>query len=278
MDLTFGAELEFADVQYGHKLPEGCKWNTQEETLVNSNGVANDPKGRIYKFGGEINTRPTSSIEEQVDLFSEIVNSVMPKPTVNHRCALQIHIGIRGLRDDLPRLRNMLIYITANMEKIIEKVSPIPHSFGDGSFNRWVIGSRHTMPSPKEILKMFAASTPEEFYLAHFNYSKAGKPQKHLHKRWCVNLRSLWENDETVEFRFFPGTTDPEEFRYALTFCRDLLQLAYGKVEDLPKALGPLPELPEYKPGLESGWRMTSYKIPEAKRKENIAWMSTLSS
>lgn len=278
MDLTFGVELEYADVKFGQKLPQGCTWNSQEHTLVNSNGVANDPKGKISQYGGEINTRPTSSIEEQVELFSEIISGLDPQPVVNHRCALQIHIGLRGLKNDLPRLKTIVLYCSNNLEEIIKQVSPIPNSFGDSSFHRWVIGSRNTLPNPKQVIKMFAANTPEELYLAHFNYSKDGKPQKHLHKRWAVNLRSLWENDETIEFRFFPGTTDPEQFQYALTFCRDLLQLAYGKVDELPQPKGPLPILPNYKPDLESGWRMTSYKIPETRRKENIAWMSTLSS
>ncbi|MEN6369497.1 MAG: hypothetical protein ABFD77_07360, partial [Thermotogota bacterium] len=58
---TYGVELEYADVKFGNPLPNGCAWNTKDNTIVNSNGIANDPLGKLWLFGGEINTRPTDT-------------------------------------------------------------------------------------------------------------------------------------------------------------------------------------------------------------------------
>ena len=44
-------------------------WNDKDNTIVNSNGVANDPLGKLCKYGGEINTKPTSTVEEQVEII-----------------------------------------------------------------------------------------------------------------------------------------------------------------------------------------------------------------
>ena len=63
---TYGCELEFADVDRFAKLPDGCTFDGKDHTIVNSNGIATDPKARTSTIGGEINTKATSTIDEQV--------------------------------------------------------------------------------------------------------------------------------------------------------------------------------------------------------------------
>ena len=97
---TYGCEHEFADWSVDSKLPEGCLWNHDDYTIVNSNGIANDPKGKLWRFGGEINTRPTSSIEEQCDILSQL-KMLQPTPKINYRSNLHVHVRVPGLKNDL---------------------------------------------------------------------------------------------------------------------------------------------------------------------------------
>ena len=57
-DWTCGVELEYGNVSLDCKLPGGAVWNDKDNTVVSSTGIANDPKGVLYRFGGEINTAP----------------------------------------------------------------------------------------------------------------------------------------------------------------------------------------------------------------------------
>ena len=75
MRLTYGAEFEFADIRRDVELPKGATWNTKDYSIVSSTGIANDPKGKLYNLGGEINTVPTDNIEEQVEILYRIVDA-----------------------------------------------------------------------------------------------------------------------------------------------------------------------------------------------------------
>ena len=70
---TFGAEHELGDWDQRNGLPTGFKMDTRDITVMNSNGIAADPKGRSYSFGGEINTPPTDTIEGQGAALEELL-------------------------------------------------------------------------------------------------------------------------------------------------------------------------------------------------------------
>jgi hypothetical protein len=285
--LTFGAELEFADVLYGQPLPEGSAWNREDGSIVNSNGIANCPRGKLWQYGGEINTLPTNTADEQVQVFKDIIEILDPKPVINYRCNLHIHVGMRGLRNDLAALKKLLIYIHVWQYTIFQMIDPIPEpilsDYPDKSAFRGARKryrrrgrSHQTMLTTPRMSKMLNAKTTEEFYLAHFKLSKKGKPLKHLHQRCGINLCSLWENDETIEFRHFPGTTDPEEFRTAVTWCEAFLKNAITHqlspdhllaiTMDDPK----FPTFRQYEHELEKGYQKTYYKKSTKERKKNI--------
>src|SRR5690349_493203 len=55
--LTYGLELEYGDWDRRKSMVDGAKWNDADNTCVSSTGIANDPWGKLYCFGGEANTR-----------------------------------------------------------------------------------------------------------------------------------------------------------------------------------------------------------------------------
>jgi hypothetical protein len=290
LKLTFGAELEFADVKYGQPLPEGNAWNRQDDSLVNSNGIANCPIGKYWPYGGEINTKPTDTVREQTENFMAVVACLDPAPVINYRCNLHIHVGLRGLRDDLEMLKKLLRYIDTYQLTIWQLIERIPepkreeyYSFPEyaGAMRRYKRRkqSHQSVLSPRQVAKMLAAKNTEEFYLTHFNFSRQGVPQKHLHQRCGINLRSLWENDETIEFRHFPGTLDPVEFNTCVTWCEQFMKTALDD-QDHPltilEAMGKprFPQFKKYDHILEQGYEQTSHHQPIAVRKANIERLS----
>lgn len=289
--LTFGAELEFADVLYGQPLPEGCSWNRQDYSLVNSNGIANCPIGKYYQYGGEINTKPTCTVEEQSQLFREILGILDPKPVINYRCNLHIHVGLKGLSQDLEALKKLLLYIDTWQRRIFEIIEPVPRpQHGQypkeeaykGAMKRYRRRhqSHQSVLGPTQVSRMLQSKTTEEFYLSHFVTDKNGVPQKQLHQRCGINLRSLWENNETIEFRHFPGTIKLEQFDSCLRWCEAFTEAALVTDESPEIIVTRLSNLdfPKFYPydhELEKGWEKTSHHVKPLEREKNIAALQT---
>lgn len=284
--LTYGAELEFADVLYGQPLPLDCHWNREDYSIVNSSGIANCPIGKYWPYGGEINTAPTTSIEKQVILFREIIDILDPKPVINYRCNLHIHVGIKGLNANLPALKRLLAYIDRYQKTIFQLIEPIPKPTADqyntrealaGALKRYRrrFQSHQSVLKPEQVARMLQAKNSQEFYLQHFVFDKDGKPQKQLHQRCGINLRSLWENNETIEFRHFPGTIDPLEFAACVTWCAKFMEAALETNESPTSILANMqwlrfPKFAEYQHELEEGYKLTSHHVPSAQRVINI--------
>ncbi len=127
---TYGVELEYGNCDRKIKdLPDGAKWNSLDNTCVSSTGIANDPQGKLYEFGGEINTRPTKTADEQVEHIAKVNKFLKdngPAPIVNYRSNLHIHIRVPGLKDDLKALKKLLTYIHTFQEQAFAIVENIP--------------------------------------------------------------------------------------------------------------------------------------------------------
>jgi hypothetical protein len=102
-----------------------------------------------------------------------------------------------------------------------------------------------------------------------------------IHPRLCVNLRQLWETD-TIEFRHFPGTVDPERLQAAVEWCREFVKMALreGGPKHDPRMVAKyysqkLPTFKRYDHWLETGYQMTSVKYwPRADLPARIeAWL-----
>ena len=226
MTWTYGAEHELADWQLGDKLPVGCSHDGKDYTIVNSNGIANDPSGKLWRCGGEVNTAP-SDIDGQVNMLGDLVR--VPGATVNYRSNLHLHIRVPGLADDLGALKRVqgCLHTTAPFWlPTIDPIPTVPRSDKDGR-RRWRRRrvSHHSLLTPTRLDRQMAARTTEEFFEAEVPRSKAGKVMWHAQARLCVNLRQLRETD-TVEFRHFCGTTDTGLLREAFRWCEEWLYRA----------------------------------------------------
>lgn len=226
---TYGAELELVDWHLDTTLPDGCKWDRKDYTMVNSNGIANDPTGQLYRYGGEINTRPTTTIEEQVDIFGQIIQAT--SANVNYRCNLHVHVGVPGLKGDLEGLKNLQLFINRYMPSYYPVVEPIPQpnhkeyaaaEAFKGAMKRFRRRREsHQYAMPEDRMKaVLDSSTPNEFWQAEAVRSGTDRPMWHLTKRCGINLRQLFEESGTIEFRHFPGTLDPSEFHDSLLWCK----------------------------------------------------------
>jgi hypothetical protein len=269
---TIGAELELADCRRDTQLAGRSTWDRKDYTIVNSNGVANDPTGRLWPFGGEVNTEPTSTVGAQVDVIAGVLRSVSPAPAVNYRSNFHVHLRVPGLADDVPAVHRVLRYCATHGRRAFELVDPLPPkpTAADvgwdvyaGALARWRRRSmsHHALLSPRFLRAALAAQTPEAIRVAHAPISK-GKPQYHLAPRCGVNVRALWETPgQTVEFRHFCLSLDVAVLADAMRWCVLFLQAALDGgpgPDDLLWDGARFPMQPLYDHWLETRYRATS--------------------
>lgn len=294
---TYGTEHEWGDIPRLQPLPEGYGWDTKDCTIVNSNGIANDPLGRLYAFGGEINTPPTDSIYGQVDCL-ERLKRLYPMAVTNYRSNMHLHVRVPGLEEDLAALKRWARYNAYWLPRILGAVEPIPAP-RRGQFTRELdyLGARrrynrrkrshHTILAPGRLALQLAATTPEEFFAAEVPRSKAGAVMWHAQPRAAVNLRQLRET-RTVEFRHFPGTLNADELLQCLQWVKHYTLCALLAVWDEPAQVDPwasflpgasllkttmgFPAFPEYQHALEIRYRATCFDgtVPREQIVRNI--------
>lgn len=235
---TYGAEYELSDWPRDRELPVGG-WSLDERdvTMVNSNGIAVDPKGISYRFGGEFKAPPCSSPDLLAEQYSELLK-LYPEVEINYRSNLHVHIRVPGLRDDLAMLKRIAFFNWTYLKELLEDlVEPIPRPAAKdypgeenyaGAMRRYRRRkvSHHTVIPLQRVSRQLEATTVEEFHVFEVPWShKLKAPQWQCQPRQAVNLRQLRETD-TIEFRHFPGTLNPEELRVAAEWCCDYLRCA----------------------------------------------------
>jgi hypothetical protein len=231
--LTYGAELEFGNCKIGSPLPEGASWNDQDYTCVSSTGIANDPKGITYQYGGEINTKPFASIDDLVDHIQQIQNCLHPSAIINYRSNLHIHVRVPGLREDLENCKKLLRYIDTYQQEAFDIVETIPEPsenlppevllWARKRRNRRHRSHQYKLPKAR-VEAALAAKTTTEFFEEQVPMSPKGR--MYITQRAGINLRSLSSTTNTIEFRHFPGTLDAEEMRSAIRWCQNFLDAA----------------------------------------------------
>jgi hypothetical protein len=225
--ITYGAEHELADIPVDTPLPKGW-YRDPEHTIVNSNGIAADPRGELWGFGCELNPTPTDSPEGQVEHL-QWIKGKFPMAQVNYRSNLHIHIRVPGLRDDLKSLKRVQTYIHDHFHQIIDVLAPLPRPESadypapgefEGALRRWRRRrvSHRTLLTQERLARQSAARTADEFFSREPPVSKTGKPLWHAQPRLAVSLRQLKQTD-TVEFRHFPGTLDNRKMLAATEWC-----------------------------------------------------------
>lgn len=283
---SFGVEHEIADFPLKRILPDGCQHNRKDHTIVNSNGIANDPTGALYGFGGEINTKPTQTWEEQVDILRAF-RRVMPEARVNYRSNLHIHIRVPQLKRNLTRLKMLNQYIFFSMPELLPIIEPIhqpmPGDFPDeetyqGAIKRYkrMLVSHHTQLSRDTFDRQALSTSWEQFFSLEAPWdAKRQRPLYHLKARACINLRQMLDTD-TIEFRHFPGTLSPRLLGNCLQWCAYFLLAAFDNepLRNVKRHARKI-EFPQFKPyrhDLETRYRLTVHdgSISKADIAKNI--------
>ena len=123
---TWGYEIEWGDIDRTLKIPSHLgKWEYAETDIINIHppyrGLACDPLGESPPVGGEINTKPTKTWQEQVERIMEI-KKMFPNASdacVNHG---HLHVYVPGLKDDISALKRLISYIKENQHVVIDKL------------------------------------------------------------------------------------------------------------------------------------------------------------
>jgi len=276
---TYGLELEWSDVDRRMPIPEEyVTWNKDDVTIVNSDGIANDPSLKQTVYGGEINTKPTETIEEQIVATTHLRDLL--NPVSLYRANLHCHVAVEGLKEDLTLLKQLFQYTQDNQDFIYFEMLPYPAPTKEQwpdkddfklaiSFNRqqnyWAKASV-PLNRAADIMK---ATTPKEFYDCHFMWNE--KLNRRLYHigivRAGINVRSIFKHG-TTEFRLFAGTTDPEQVRDALEFSKQYMEAALFNPTRTAKEIYEsrewnFPKWQEFRPDLERGYKATKIKHME---------------
>lgn len=290
---TYGAELELSDWPRGRMvlLPvAGMGIDLRDVTMVNSDGVAVDPRGELYHLGGEIQTCPSTTPDGVADQLTTILHH-WPMTTVNYRSNLHVHVRMPGLREDLVLLKRIQAYAHRWLPEVLPIIEPIPvpqiAGFTDqaaymGAMRRYRRRrvSHQTLLSAERLGWQMEATTIQEFREAEVRHPETRALHWAIHPRLCLNLRQLWETD-TIEFRHFPGTVLPWKLASAVNWCSAFL--AHAMCDEPPLLLARnyeqgrmLPTFEPYDHYLETGYRLTSRKYHDAETvRTNIAlWLA----
>jgi hypothetical protein len=273
---SYGVELEYGNCWRGIQLTDGAKWNCLDNTCVNSTGIANDPQGKIYEYGGEINTRPTNTISEQIEHI-QLINKTLidggPEPIVNYRSNLHIHIRVPGLNEDLESCKKLLQYIKNYQQVAFDIVESIPtpdRNKLSPEIYKWAVIRQkrryksHQYKLPKaRVEAMLASKTTKEFFEEHAPLSEKGR-MWYFSPRAGINLRQMWEGTNTVEFRHFPGTLNLIEIESCLRWCRNFLDTALNNEELTPRDIYynskyTFPKFEEYEYETEQVYQWTNF-------------------
>lgn len=265
--LTFGLELEWADVDRRATLPCGS-WSSQDYTIVNSDGHANDPTGEAWRYGGEINTDPTSTIDGQLKQVCSL--SSFLSPVINYRCNLHVHVGFPV---SLAAAKRILEHTAQWQQDVFRLVEPIKkpqrrdfcsNEEFEGAIKRHkrrLVSHQHRLPQSR-VAEAMAAKTLKEFNDAHAPLSRDGRRMWPIAPRPGINTRSIIEHG-TVEFRHFPGSNDCDEIKDSLRWCKTFVLSAFSNSD--PRrgfASGKpwrFPEFKKYQHDLELRYQQTRF-------------------
>lgn len=270
-NVTYGCEYEFGDI-WRSDLPDGLTWNEKDYSIVSSTGIANDPRGKAYQRGGEINSVPTDSIDKQLAMF-ELLMQQHPEAAVNHRTNLHLHVCVPGLSEDLESLKKLLAYIDANQAEIYAAIEPIPQPFrGDSKteeahkaalkrYKRRQVSHQYKVAKAR-VEEALQASTVREFFDAHSKLQSNGKRAYGLTTRAGINLLQLQETN-TVEFRHFTCTKDPRKLLHCFNWVSNFVPAALdgASVRELVScARWEFPEFAPFDFAMECGYGYTNFQ------------------
>lgn len=245
-DFTWGYEIEFGDISRNTEIPSHLgAWEHAETDIVNLRepyrGLACDPLGLEPPVGGEINTRPTSTWEEQVERVMEIIQLFRDKgeePTascVNHG---HLHVHVPGLKDDVESLKKLIRYIRDNQHITIEKLyqyRPDPrmdYAKTAKTYLKWDGGRPMPDYMANNIINL--AGSFEDFIRLH----AAGKDGVSMGRpfRYAINTYCM-KHTGTIEFRCLRSSTKRREIYDSFRFVEKFVDAALNGGPDVDQIL-----------------------------------------
>jgi hypothetical protein len=239
-DWTWGAEVEYADVYKLRlqDLPEELgKWEWAEKEICNTRypyaGIAVDPKGVDPPVGGEINTKPTKTYQEQVDRILEITEWMKSKgehPTASFTSPFHIHIHIPGLIEDVLALKNLVKYQIENQRDMVNLCYQYkPYSNMLGSARNYLRRDGGLLMPSYLVENIIKNAEDFQDFLRLYSSGKNGIVRARPF-RYCINSYCLkWT--KTVEFRCFRATLDHLFIQNAFKVCFAYMDYALNHSE-----------------------------------------------
>ena len=232
---TWGYEIEWGDVDRRLEVPAHLgSWEYAETDIVNIHEpfkyVACDPLGTEPHMGGEINTKPTKTWQEQADRVMELheffikYGNQPSASVVNHG---HLHVFVPGLKNDVASLKKLIAYIKANQTDTIEACyqfyeSPQMKSCKGAKMYLKYDGGRE-MPDYMCDNIINLATDFEHFIKLH----AAGKDGVSMGRpfRYAINTYCM-KHTGTIEFRCFRSSIKREEIESQFRFAEKFIDAA----------------------------------------------------
>lgn len=228
MKLTFGIELEFADIRshYLRKhLPDG--WEARGDNSIRNSDKSLSDFNNPMALGSEVKTQGGRSLEELMDELPAIYETVVSMGCeVNASTGLHVHVGFGDWNhDDLLRLVRYFgsspsfgSYV--GVSKLRKKwfCAPLDVAFVEDV-------AAHVTSGDIDGLRAKIARIPR---------------QRAPHRERDVNVLSLLDHG-TIEYRAFNQTLDPQLAINCLRYADEVTKAALAGLP-LPRPTYPLPE------------------------------------
>lgn len=241
-NFTWGYEIEWGDIPRNTVIPEHLgKWEYAETDIVNLiepyRGLACDPLGTEPPVGGEINTKPTNTWQEQVDRIIEL-RDLFEHPTascVNHG---HLHVYVPGLKEDIDALKRLTKYIRDNQHMVIDRCyqfrlhPDMSLAKTAKTYLKWDGG--RPMPDYMANNILTLANNFEDFIRLHAagkDGVSMGRPFRHAINTYCM------KHTGTVEFRCFRSSIDRKEIEDSFRFVEKFMDAALNNGPDVDELL-----------------------------------------
>jgi len=278
---TWGYEIEWGDIDRRIQIPEELgAWEYAETDIVNIHEpfkfVACDPLGEEPYMGGEINTKPTRTWQEQVDRIMELHQMFLDKGNnpsaacVNHG---HLHVFVPGLKEDLDSLKKLVAYVKQNQNDVIEHC----YQFYDAPQMKSCKGAKmylkfdggRAMPDYMCDNIINLATDFDHFIKLH----AAGKDGVSMGRpfRYAINTYCM-KHTGTIEFRCFRSTTKREEMVDQFRFAERFIEAALNDGPSVKEILDDSYTFPPFIWNLNEyvGWEKTKYSKERGNKKREF--------
>jgi hypothetical protein len=223
---TWGLELEFGDIPRDLLIPpELGSWEYFETDVVNQLGIyrsiACDPMGINPPVGGEINTVPTASIDDQIKLVRDLLlffESNGYDPTTSCVSNTHVHVHVPGFHETfIKNSRKLLVFMLKHQTQMLSETYAFdadPRMRDTNTALEYLTQDSGRLIDINKVYQILrSATSPERFY-DMYEIDKQDPS-----KRYAINLMPLRYESRTIEFRCFRSTKNLKQLQDIMRFC-----------------------------------------------------------